>query len=332
VDYLWPRILLLVCSVLYGSNFPAGRLMNDALPASATTSARFVLASLALSPFLPKLDPKLRSQAALCGCFTALGYVSQSLALVDTSATVVSLLGALIVVWTPVLPWLLDKKPSGLSDIPQTWLAAFLAFVGVALLEIPADGGSLSIKPGDAISTLQAVGFGTSFYLTEKLMSRNPTQALPITGMQVLVVALISAVWAAADGLGVGPLASGADAGWLLDSRVKDFALPGLLLQGASSAPPFLAPVPLAVVWTGVATTALNRVGETTALGKMSSAEAAVLLATEPLWAAVFAALFVGESITTLDVAGGVLIIGACVVNAAAPKDVLRFFGAQVKK
>jgi drug/metabolite transporter (DMT)-like permease len=93
--------------------------MNEAMPASASTSARFVLASLALSPFLLKVDPATRRPALVCGCFTAIGYISQSIALVDTSATVVSLLGALIVLWCPLLPAALDGRPSGLRDIPQ---------------------------------------------------------------------------------------------------------------------------------------------------------------------------------------------------------------------
>ena len=46
--YLWPRGLLLFSSVLYGTNFPLGRLMSDALPASAATSARMLFAALAL--------------------------------------------------------------------------------------------------------------------------------------------------------------------------------------------------------------------------------------------------------------------------------------------
>merc|ERR1719487_1460598 len=74
VEYLWPRALLLFSSVLYGTNFPLGRIMNDALPASAATSARMLFAALALSPFLLQLKPELRLTALLCGCFTALGY------------------------------------------------------------------------------------------------------------------------------------------------------------------------------------------------------------------------------------------------------------------
>ena len=59
--------------------------------------------------------------------------------------------------------------------------------------------------------------------------------------------------------------------------------------------------------------------GETIALGKMASSEAAVLLATEPLWAALFASLLIGESMGAADLAGGALIVAACVANAADP-------------
>ena len=43
-------------SVLYGTNFPLVTMINDALFLSTDTSARMVLASLALPPFPPKLD------------------------------------------------------------------------------------------------------------------------------------------------------------------------------------------------------------------------------------------------------------------------------------
>ena len=69
-------------------------------------------------------------------------------------------------------------------------------------------------------------------------------------------------------------------------------------------------------------TTAANRLGETTALGKLSSAEASVLLATEPLWAALFAALLLGEQLGWNDGVGGALIVAACLVNAASAEQV----------
>lgn len=92
-SYLGPRLLLAFASVLYGTNFPLGAIMNDSLPPSAATSARMLLASLALSPFLFKLEGSLAPTALLCGCFTATGYISQSLSLVDTSPATVAFLG-----------------------------------------------------------------------------------------------------------------------------------------------------------------------------------------------------------------------------------------------
>ena len=95
-SYLGPRMLLAFASILYGTNFPLGAIMNDSLPPSAATSARMLMASLALSPFLFKLEGKLAPKALLCGCFTALGYITQSLSLVDTSPAKVAFLGEII--------------------------------------------------------------------------------------------------------------------------------------------------------------------------------------------------------------------------------------------
>ena len=41
----------------------------------------------------------------------------------------------------------------------------------------------------------------------------------------------------------------------------------------------------LALLWTGLVTTALTRVGESSGLARVPSADAAVIVATEPLWA-----------------------------------------------
>ena len=83
--YLGPCALLNFASVLYGTTPPLGTTMKDALPTSPSMSACMVLELLALSTFLPKMDRSLSATAALCGCFTDLGYISQSLSLVNTS-------------------------------------------------------------------------------------------------------------------------------------------------------------------------------------------------------------------------------------------------------
>ena len=316
IAYLWPRALLLVCSVLYGTNFPLGRLMNDSLPASAATSTRMLLASIALSPFLFQLKPQLRNTAMLCGTFTALGYISQSIALVDTPAATVSFLGALVVIVCPALAVVVDKKKLGLADAPQTWISAILCLVGVGLLELGGGEGSIAVGWGDFWSVLQAVGFGTSFFITERMMAKEPTQALPITAVQCAMSALFSAIWALLDGSGAfnGMFEFGPHGTWLFDSSVSStFTLPGLFLNTDYTK------VAAAAAFTGFITTAGNRVGETVALGKLSSSEASVLLATEPLWAALFANYLINESLGVWDAIGGAIIVISCIVTAIEP-------------
>ena len=317
VAYLWPRALLLICSVLYGTNFPLGRLMNDALPASAATSTRMMLASVALSPFLLQLKPSLRQTAALCGTFTALGYIAQSIALVDTPAATVSFLGALVVIVCPALAVAVDKKKMGFADAPQTWIAAITCLIGVGVLELGGEGGLGDAGWGDIWSVLQAVGFGTSFFITERMMAREPSQALPITAMQCAMSAAFAGIWACLDGVGFmdGAFSFGSPHGaWLLDESMKSsFTLPGLFFTDG------FRNVALAAGFTGFVTTAGNRVGETVALGKLSSSEASVLLATEPLWAAVFASFLINEQLSLWDGVGGALIVAACVATAIDP-------------
>jgi len=317
VAYIWPRALLLICSVLYGTNFPLGRLMNDALPASAATSTRMVLASLALSPFLFQLKPSLRKTSAVCGTFTALGYISQSIALVDTSAATVSFLGALVVIVCPALAVIVDKKKLGFVDAPQTWIAAITCLIGVGVLELGGDQGLGDAGWGDLWAVLQAVGFGTSFFITERMMAKEPSQALPITAMQCTMSAAFAGIWAGLDGIGFmdGALSFGSPHGaWLLDESLKaSFTLPGLFFTDG------FRNVALAAAFTGFVTTAGNRVGETVALVKLSSSEASVLLATEPLWAAVFASFLINEQLSLWDGVGGAMIVAACVATAIDP-------------
>jgi len=165
-SYIGPRVILALVAILYGTNFPLGALMANNLPASAATSDRMVLASLALSPFLFQLKPTLQKEVLIVGSFVSLGYISQSIALIDTSPALVSFLGSATVLVCPLLQWAIDKKPMGIKEAPQTWLAALLCLCGVCSLELFGGGTDISetiskIGRGDALSLVQAVGFGT---------------------------------------------------------------------------------------------------------------------------------------------------------------------------
>ena len=105
-DFIRPRLLLLVCAAIGGSDFFLGRTMDDSMPASAASSARLLLAAIALSPHLPKLKQSLRFKSLVSGCFTAIAFMAQSIALVDTASATVAFLGSLSIVVIPIINWI----------------------------------------------------------------------------------------------------------------------------------------------------------------------------------------------------------------------------------
>ena len=126
---------------------------------SLATSARMTLAFLALSPFVSTLSKSIAPTAILCGCFTALGYASQSVALATTAGSNVAFLGAFTVVWCPTLEAIVDKKPSSVIDRPQTYLAGLLCLSGIGVLELLGTEMTFDFT-GELFSILQAIGFG----------------------------------------------------------------------------------------------------------------------------------------------------------------------------
>jgi len=288
---------------VYGTNFPLGAIMDVALPASAVTADRFFIASLALSPFLFRLNATLVRPSLVAGFFVSLGYISQSIALDDVSPATVSFLGATVVIICPLLEFFIDKTPIKTN----TWVAAALCLLGVGALELwdsPASSGA--IGSGDAFALLQAVGFGVGIYLSSKMIASKPDQALPVTAAQVSTTAFVSSLWCLADG-------------WIGQPGSEIFALPQLFFE------PSLVQVAQALAWTGLVSTAANFFLEVTAVGRVPSAEASVLLATEPLWAALFAAGILGENFGTNDYVVGLLIVVACLVNSLKAPDVSTF-------
>jgi drug/metabolite transporter (DMT)-like permease len=210
---------------------------------------------------------------------------------------------------------LVEKKPMGWKDAPQTWLAAVLCLAGVAALELFDSSGMDSAAnlsrfgTGDFLSLVQAVGFGTGMFMSEKMMHDEPEQALPITAGLVSTTALIAMIWCFLDG-------------WMQQPNWHAYTLPGLLMD------PNMRTVALAVLWTGVLSTSTNFFIEITALGRVPSSEASVILATEPLWASLFAAILFSEHFGTSDYIGGVLMISACLVNTLKPSAFEIFIGS----
>lgn len=68
-------------------------------------------------------------------------------------------------------------------------------------------------------------------------------------------------------------------------------------------------------------TTAINRCIETTALGRVGSSDASVIVSTETIWAAFFSSVLLHDEFGLNDYAGGALIVLACAALSLKPSD-----------
>ncbi|CAM9531413.1 unnamed protein product [Discosporangium mesarthrocarpum] len=154
--------------------------------------------------------------------------------------------------------------------------------------------------------------FGYGFWRTEKVSRAFPNDAMGIVGAQLATVAVMSLLWVAQAG----------DA----PSSVAAFlgALGALAGAGAGAGADALgghgtAAVPLAILWTGLMTTALTIYGETLAMRRLSASESTVILSTEPLFGTAFAAVLLGEPVGWSTATGAALVLLACVWSVLGP-------------
>lgn len=298
----------------YGSNYACVKLLDGWIGSAAEAAVlRFSISAFIAVPTLLCFGwkrsplscwPVARDGLAI-GTLFGLGYIVQAVALETSAASLQAFLLSLSVIVCPILNLLV----AGESQSVRVWVAACIALIGVICLE-GAQLASAAPAIGDAIGLLQPVFFGSGYWLCERAITRHrktsPGIALPValTAWNLVAVLLVALLWFAA--------AAGSDP--LNEPEPR----PGLtaLAIAITGSPMDHLPVLAALLWTGIVTTAGCSFAEAAALAEISSAEATVIFATEPLWGALFARQMVGELFKPSIVVGGFLIAAACVVSA----------------
>jgi len=156
-------------------------------------------------------------------------------------------------------------------------LGVALAFLGIWL--ISTDAG-FTLRPGEIWTLGCALCFGIQIVITNVVAKKNDPIALSV--VQIAVGALI---------------------GWVCVAGRGGFLTPFTQV-------PWLVLIYLAVVAT--ATVILI---QTWALAKTTPVKAALIFATEPIFASLFAVAFFGETMSGREILGGLLIIGAVVIT-----------------
>jgi len=161
-----------------------------------------------------------------------------------------------------------------------TWLAVLLAMAGLGVLTL----SGFSTGYGEAVIFVAAMIY--ALHIVGLGAWSQPQQALGMAIVQLIVIAVICLVCTAPGGL-------------VLPDRPGDWA---------------------SVLYMAVFAGAGAMIGQTWAQAHLPPTRAAIIMSMEPVFAAVFAVLFGGETATTRMVAGGLLVLAAMLLAELAPR------------
>ena len=161
-----------------------------------------------------------------------------------------------------------------------TWAAVLLAVIGLAVLTL----NGLSVGYGEALTFVAAMLY--ALHIVGLGAWSTATDAMGLAILQLIVIAVVCLVCTAPDGL-------------VLPDRASDWA--SLL---------YMALIP----------GALGIVGQTWAQAHLPPTRTAIVMSMEPVFAAFFAVLLGGESLTSRMLLGGAFVLSAMLVVELGPR------------
>ncbi len=282
--------LLLLAAAIWGSAFVGQVLGMASVGPLSFTGLRFALGALVVAPLAwlewrsLRAAGKLPGRAhvgwiTLLGGLMCTGVLLQQVGLKTTSVTNTGFLTALYVPLVPLLAWLF------LGSRPQgrIWAAVACGLAGTALLT--GAGSWQTLSTGDAWVLASALPWSLHVLLVGRIANRLGGAYLLACG-QFAVCALLSG----AAGL-----------------VVEETSLAGL--QQAAGA----------ILYTGILSVGVGFTLQVIGQRHTPPADAAIILSSETLFAALFGALLMGDRLSASGAVGCLLILGGIALVQAAP-------------
>ncbi|MCQ4296504.1 DMT family transporter [Pseudomonas stutzeri] len=267
--------LMLITAMIWGTAFVAQRIGMDNIGPFLFTGLRFALGAMALLPLLiyqgrtearhePFFQRGLLLGGLSMGLALTLGINLQQVGLLFTSVTNSGFITGLYVIVVPLLGLIIGHK-TGLG----TWVGAFLAVAGMALLSI---GENFTVASGDWIQLAGAFVWGVHVLLVSFFVSRH--DAIRLAFLQFATCAVVSLLLA-------------------------------LIFEEINPASIWLAGP--ALIYGGLFAVAVGYTLQVVAQKHAIASHAAIILSLEAVFAAIAGAVFLEESLTPRGYMGCVL-------------------------
>ena len=266
---------LIIATALWGSSFAITQVVVTQMDLISGMFARSLIAVTVLFLIRPKSVIKINKSdfknASVIGIFLGSGYLLQSWGLQYTTATASGFIAGMFVVFTPLVGALIFRdRIRGI-----TWLAIVVAVFGLGIMTLRGVGFGF----GESITLVTALMW--SLQITFLSRWGRPEIAWAVTTIQMLVVAVMSLVLAAALGT---------------------LELPPSSLWDE-------------LVYLGAGAGALALLLQTWGQAQVSAVRAAIIFTLEPVWGAIFSVIIVADVITPPIAIGGALIISAMLIS-----------------
>jgi drug/metabolite transporter (DMT)-like permease len=275
--YTWGIGVLLVVTLIWGTSYPVLKSALGSLSPSVIFATRFVVAALPFTPYLRFLNFPLLRDGILLGLIIFSTLNLQTFALETTSANRAAFIASFNVILVPLLGQLLGRQV-----FLKTFLAAAMAILGVGVMCWESE----QIVIGDFLMLGNAFLYSIYILKLESITLRHPI--LPLTAIQLWVIAIVSLIWGAPD---------------LLREYEVISAEWGVIL------------------YLGLIDTAATIVLQVLAQRWVNAYETALMYTLEPIFAAVFSFLILGEQLGIRGIIGASLVLVAMVFGQSKSQD-----------
>jgi drug/metabolite transporter (DMT)-like permease len=288
------RLAVLAATLIWGTSFAIVQRALVDLPVFHLLTYRFSLATLLLLPLLARAGggigrATLLGDGLLLGVLLFAGFTLQTYGLLWTTPSRSAFLIGLAVVMVAPIGWALRALRRGDATGDATagrrlgpLAGGFCAVGGLYVLYHPFGGTGVGFGLGDALTLAATFVFACHIVAIERAVRRRAAALAPLAVVQFGVVAILSA--------------------------------PSLLLAPPRTSE--LTPFALfAIVFCGVAGTALAYLCQLYAQRHLAATEAVVLLTFEPVVAALFSVAIGRETWTPSLILGGALILAAMLIS-----------------
>ena len=277
---LLATFVLLLITAIWGSTFFMIKDLLVRVPTLDFLGVRFAIAGLLMLVIAPKalgrLSAESRRHALVLGLLYGVAQILQTAGLAHTAASVSGFITGMYVVATPLFAALLLKT----RITAMTWGAVALATAGLAVLTL----NGVSVGYGEALTLVAAMLY--ALHIVGLGAWSRPQEALGMSIVQIIVIAVICLVSAAPGGL-------------VLPDTARDW---------------------LAVLYMAAFAGAFALVGQTWAQAHLAATRCAIIMSMEPVFAALFAVLFGGEDPTARMLVGGAMVLTAMLIVELIPR------------